>query len=50
MRTVPPAVNLKVRFEQDSLPEAGFDLTAAVDVTFVLHGERQVSQVVQTDA
>lgn len=30
-------------------PEAGFDLTTAVDVTLVLHGQRQVPQVIQAD-
>lgn len=33
-----------------SSPEASFDLTAAVHVAFVLHGQRQVPQVVQTNA
>lgn len=35
---------------KSELPEAGFDLAAAVDVTFVLHGQRQVPQVVEADA
>lgn len=33
-----------------SPPEARFDLTAAVHVTFVFHGQRQVPQVIQADA
>ncbi len=36
----------------DSLfsPEAGFDLTAAVHVAFVLHRQRQISEVIQANA
>lgn len=33
-----------------SSPEAGLDLAAAVDVALVLHGQRQVPQVVQANA
>lgn len=33
-----------------SSPEAGLDLTAAVDVALVLHGQGQVPQVIQANA
>lgn len=51
----PPSTWIKlfsfvVKLWKSSSPEAGLDLTAAVDVAFVLHGQRQVPQVVQANA
>lgn len=31
-------------------PEAGFDLAAAVDIALVLHGQREIPQVIQANA
>lgn len=29
-----------------NLPETCFDLAAAVDITFILHGQRQISKII----
>lgn len=33
-----------------ALPETGFNLTAAVDITLVFHRQGQVSQIIQSDS
>lgn len=35
---------------QTPSPEARLDLAAAVDVTLVFHGQRQIPQVIKADA
>lgn len=40
----------KLQDREPSSPEARFDLAAAVDITLVFHGQRQVSQVIKANA
>lgn len=36
--------------ERPSSPEASLDLAAAVDITLVFHGQRQVPQIIKANA